>query len=106
MSLQHDGERVNGDTWPEGYHPEYDGYVWEISEPGPSAEDLSHAAELFGAGTDCYERVDDLGDISSGLLMTAGWPRTRAEFERRMLGVMSRSLADAISRTRDVHGQD
>jgi hypothetical protein len=107
MSLRHDEDQVNGE-WPTGFDPELDGYVWEISEPGPSLEDLDAAAELFGEGATDYERVDgdDLSDISSGLLMSAGWPRTRAEFELRRLGVMSRELAERISRTRFDAGLD
>jgi hypothetical protein len=100
-SLHHDDQAVsaNGERWPEGYHPEYNGYVWTTTEAGPSLEDLDAAAAMFGEG-------DDLGDLSSGLLMAAGWPRTRAEFELRRLGVMSRDLAERIARTRFDAGLD
>jgi hypothetical protein len=99
-SVQRDSDPSNGEWTDSGdefrYYPTDTG-------PGPSAEDLDAAAAMF-AGDD--QGDDDLGDISSGLLMAAGWPRTRAELELRMLGVMSCRMADVISRTRDSHNLD
>jgi hypothetical protein len=73
-----------------------------LTEPGPAPEDLDAAAAMFGDDDDQVEPLD----LSSGLLMAAGWPRTRAEFELRRLGVMSRELADFLARTRCDAGLD
>jgi hypothetical protein len=106
--MHENGSVVNPawENWPAGYDQDLDGFTWELNEPGPSAKDLADAAALFGQHATDYEVVDDLSDLSSGLLMAAGWPRTRAEFELRRLGVMSCRMADMLSRARDIHDVD
>jgi hypothetical protein len=105
-SLQHDGERVNGDVWPAGYDPECDGYTWE---PGPDPDDLQWWAEHAPSNAGDDQGDDNAAEpwhgMSAGLAMAAGWPDAH-EAERIRLGILPRALADVISRTRNDAGLD
>jgi hypothetical protein len=105
-SLQHDGDRVNGDAWPDHFDETCDGWRYE---PGPDPDDLQwwaeHAPSNASADQGDGNPAEPWHGMSAGLAMAAGWP-SATEAALLRLGVMSARLADMIAADRIMHGLD